>query len=220
MMVVILLSIGSFTVASNPEDTWWSNVWVNHSTGNVIADSRIEHNPPGSYRNDGPSRLSTELEENRSPFYEIETFCIMVFTAEYLLRLLASPEGPGVINYLINPANVIDLVSILPWYIELIFSGGGISVLGVLRLIRLTRITRVFKMSKQFQGLMVLFATLRKSAAALLMLFAFMAIFSIFFATLIFSAEAGVYARPPHPNPHPNPIPNPHPDASPRPSRE
>jgi len=66
-------------------------------------------------------------------------------------------------------------------------------VLSVLRLIRLTRITRIFKMSKNFQGLVVLATTFRKSAAALLMLFLFMLIFSIFFATLIYTFEGGDY---------------------------
>jgi hypothetical protein len=194
MMCIILLSIATFTVASNPEKTWYTDVWVNTSTGAVLASSNASDcGSPQCYKNDGPSYLTTELNENRTPFYEIETFCIMVFTVEFILRLATASEGPGVVAFVTNPANIIDLISILPWYIELMFSGGGLGVLGVLRLIRLTRITRIFKMSKNFQGLVVLFATLRKSAAALLMLFAFMAIFSILFATLIFNAEQGDY---------------------------
>jgi len=88
-------------------------------------------------------------------------------------------------------------VSIVPFYIELIFEvigmegGSNLGLLSVLRLIRLTRITRIFKMSKNFQGLLVLATTFRKSAAALLMLFLFMLIFSILFATLIYTAEGG-----------------------------
>ena len=76
-------------------------------------------------------------------------------------------------------------------------SGGSLSVLSVLRLIRLTRITRIFKMSKNggsLQGLLVLGTTLRKSAAALTMLFLFMLIFSILFATLIYTVEGGDYS--------------------------
>ena len=74
--------------------------------------------------------------------------------------------------------------------------GDALSVLSVLRLIRLTRITRIFKLSKNggsLQGLLVLGTTLRKSAAALAMLFCFMLIFSILFATLIYTAEGGKY---------------------------
>ena len=59
-----------------------------------------------------PSLHSSLLDENRSPFFEIETFCIMVFTTEYVLRLLTSPAGPGILGYVLNLANLIDLVSI------------------------------------------------------------------------------------------------------------
>ena len=193
MMVVILVSIGSFTIASNPKEQWYSEVWVNLTTGEPIPDSRASPRPPNSYLSDSPSPRSGLLDENREPFGTIETVCIMIFTLEYLLRLFASPQGPGVCSYLTNAANIIDLVSVLPWYIEKASAGGGLAVLSVLRIIRLTRITRIFKMSKNFQGLMVLFTTLKKSAAALLMLFAFMAIFSILFATLIYTFEAGTF---------------------------
>jgi len=193
MMLVILLSIGSFTIASNPSQRWYTDVWVNASTDQVIMGSNLTPQPPNSYHSYGPSARQTELDENRHPFGAIETFCILIFSTEYVLRLLSSPAGPGVVAYLFNWANVIDFISILPWYVELMFSGGSLDVLSVLRLIRLTRITRIFKMSKNFQGLILLFTTLRKSAAALLMLFAFMGIFSILFATLIYTFEMGSY---------------------------
>jgi len=192
MMLVILLSIIAFTIASTPSEAWYSDVWANITTGELIVGSNTSNRPPGTFYYDSPRLLLTEVDENRTPFREIETFCIMVFTAEYVLRLLASPAGPGILHYIFNLANIIDLISIMPWYIEIAASGSGLDVLSVLRLIRLTRITRIFKMSKNFQGLLVLFTTLRKSAAALLMLFAFMAIFSILFATLIFTFEGAV----------------------------
>ena len=191
MMMVILLSIAAFTIASNPHQVWYTDAWINTSTGELIVGSNLTDVIPGAHLSDSPRQLLTELEENRAPFYAIETFCIMVFTAEYCLRLIASPRGPGIVAYIFNMANIVDLISILPWYIEIAAKGSELDVLSVLRLIRLTRVTRIFKMSKNFQGLLVLFSTLRKSAAALLMLFAFMAIFSILFATLIFTVEMG-----------------------------
>ena len=133
----------------------------------------------GAYLSASPRRVMTELSDNVSPWSQIETFCIAIFTAEYLLRLFASPQGPGVCRYFIGLSNIVDLVSILPYYIELIMSAigsdaGGIEVLSVLRLIRLARITRIFKMSKNFEGLIMLGKSLKKSVPALLMLFAMM----------------------------------------------
>lgn len=202
MMIVILLSIMSFTIASNPSEVWYTDVWVNISTGETIPDLK---DPPGtnvpgaSLADDGTvRRVSTLLDENRAPFRGLETFCIIIFTLEYFIRLVASPEGPGVIKYIITLSNLIDLISILPFYIEqiLVLAGvdaGGLTVLSVLRLIRLTRITRIFKMSKNFEGLIMLLRSLKKSGPALMMLFAFMGISGILFATLIFTIEGGEY---------------------------
>lgn len=200
MMCVIVLSIGSFTIASNPDGVWFTDVWVNLTTGETIVGSNMTETGKleGAYLSDGPRRVSTEVDESRSPFFEVETFCIMVFTAEYVLRLLCSPQGPGVWGYVSALPNIIDLVSILPWFIEniMLLAGiepSGIGVLSVLRLIRLTRITRIFKMSKNFQAIIMLLRSLRKSFPALLMLFAFMGISGILFATLIFTVESGTY---------------------------
>lgn len=218
VMTTILLSIAAMTFSSIPEGLNWVNVWVDNITGEVFTGSMgnetfpnltgAEHCWAPGYSgvgcqaakySDSPSQICDEVDEARTPFAEIEVFCITIFTAEYVLRAWAAPAGPGYLAYFLGPANLVDLVSILPFYMELLFDaiGGngadGLDVLSVLRLIRLTRITRVFKMSKNFQGLVVLATTFRKSAAALLMLFLFMLIFSILFATLIYTFEGGSY---------------------------
>lgn len=51
----------------------------------------------------------------------------------------------------------------------------------------------MFWAGKSFEGLAVLVATFRQSAAALFVLFIFMLIFSILFATLIFTVESGTW---------------------------
>merc|ERR1719424_909487 len=48
-------------------------------------------------------------------------------------------------------------------------------------------------MSKNFEGLIMLLRSLKKSGPALMMLFAFMGISGILFATLIFTIEGGEY---------------------------
>ena len=171
-----MLSIVSFTLASNPEYIMWIDVWVNRTTGTVIPGSTDMYAdfPSDAYLSDSPRRVSNELDDGRSPYFEIEAFCIIVFTIEYLLRLFCSPQGPGVLTYITTLSNIIDLVSIVPWYLERALTGSNLGVLSVLRLLRLTRITRIFKMSKNFQALIMLLRSLRKSGPALLMLFAFM----------------------------------------------
>jgi len=199
MMLVIMLSIFAMTFASIPENMIWVDVWASNITGEVIKGSLANESYQNAVHSEEPRLVYDEVDESRSPFREIEIFCISVFTIEYLLRTWSSPAGPGYLRYFVGPANLVDLASVLPFYIELTFdiigqqSSSNLDMLSVLRLIRLTRVTRIFKMSKNFQGLSVLAATIRKSAAALLMLFVFMLIFSILFATLIYTFEGGVW---------------------------
>ena len=172
MMLTILVSIGSFTIASNPE-VWFTDAWVNLTTGQLIVGSNASAGAkPGAYRADDGTvrRASTVLVEGRSPFGELEDICIMIFTTEYFVRMACAPQGPGVLRYVTTFSNIIDLVSILPWWVELIMTaigvtGGDLAVLSILRLIRLTRITRIFKMSKNFEGLIMLLRKRKPEAA-------------------------------------------------------
>jgi len=198
VMLTIMLSIVSMTFASIPTNIHWRDVWSSNITGELIVGSLENETYPNSFRSYGPRRVCDKLDESRSPYGQIEIFCIAVFTSEYLLRAISSPAAMGYFRYFVGPANVVDLISIMPFYIELVLDqvgldGGNLGVLAILRLIRLTRITRIFKMSKNLKGLQVLVITFRKSAAALLMLFLFMLIFSILFATLMYTVEGGTY---------------------------
>jgi len=199
-MFVIILSIFGFTIASVPTNREWVDVWAHKETTEIIAGSRRKDEPVREdvFLSDGARRVCDEVDESRWPFRQIEAFCIIIFTIEYFVRLVASPAGPGVVRFVLGAANIIDVVSVLPFYIELILALAGVqqdglNVLGILRLIRLSRVTRIFKMSKNFQGLIVLARTLKKSVSALLMLTFFMSILSVLSATLIFTVEQGTY---------------------------
>mmetsp|Transcript_103888 Transcript_103888/g.300473 ORF Transcript_103888/g.300473 Transcript_103888/m.300473 type:complete len:1397 (-) Transcript_103888:30-4220(-) len=87
-------------------------------------------------------------------WWGFEAFVTVVFTIEYLLRLLVS-DAMGTqtkLGFIIEPSNVCDLVAILPFYIELLVSDGtssGYKMLRVVRLLRLTRITRISRLAKK-----------------------------------------------------------------------
>lgn len=61
---------------------------------------------------------------NLSPdfFYFIESFTSIIFTIEYISRLLVckSNREKGYINFIISPINIVDLAAILPFYVELL----------------------------------------------------------------------------------------------------
>ena len=83
-------------------------------------------------------------------FAVIEMFSITLFTIEYLIRFFlvgfAPPKSTGrlkkVFSFFIHPMNLIDLIAILPFYLELVSSDGansGDSAFGVLRILRVAR---------------------------------------------------------------------------------
>lgn len=75
----------------------------------------------------------------------VETACILVFTIEYLARVFTCSQRPrenqSVWRYLTKPMSLIDLVSIAPFYIELLL-GGKESGLAVVRMLRMSRLFR------------------------------------------------------------------------------
>ena len=104
----------------------------------------------------------------------IDNACIIVFTIDYGLRSclewMVSPRLAGltidaldnrtkfwqIVGYFFKPSNVIDLVSILPFYIFLIQYGtiGGTS--GFVRVLRIPRVLRILKAFARFNYVQVI----------------------------------------------------------------
>ena len=186
IMFVIALSVLSFTLESVP----WDCRWVDRYETVVVDGESVEQ------RSFNPTRLCSELTEGRSPYFEIEFFCIMVFSIEFVVRLATCPAGPGLGAFWTTLMNWIDLVAIVPWYINVITGGGAaLSGLAVLRVLRLARVMRIFKMSKNFQGLILLMQTFKRSASALAMLIFFVGMSLIVFATLIFQVRTNTAVK-------------------------
>src|SRR5262252_6712675 len=77
-------------------------------------------------------------------FLAVELVSLVVFTAEYLLRLWVAPEhephrhlpdGRARLEYAVSPAGIIDLLSVLPFWLAPLLPGDLRSIL-VLRILR------------------------------------------------------------------------------------
>lgn len=79
-------------------------------------------------------------------FNALEWIFTILFTIEYILRLLVVKQKR---RYVLSFLGIVDLLSILPTYLALIFSGAEAFI--VIRIIRLIRIFRIFKLA-QFIG--------------------------------------------------------------------
>lgn len=110
------------------------------------------------------SVLETDVELARQApglFRWFERVSLVVFTAEYVLRLwscTADPRFSGVIRgrlrVALTPMSIIDLAAIAPSYIELLLPGMfDLRFLRVLRLLRLFRLLRVGGLAHAFSTL-------------------------------------------------------------------
>src|SRR4051812_1963638 len=100
--------------------------------------------------------IDTHSNHSHPALFIIDTVCSVWFTAEYLLRLWAAPR---LLAYVTSCLAIIDLASILPFYVELIVSkileatasgllGQTAIIIRILRLLRVVRVLRVFKLAR------------------------------------------------------------------------
>ncbi|CAF0732238.1 unnamed protein product [Adineta steineri] len=129
-------------------------------------------------------------------FFIIETICVTWFCLELICRFFVAPSKFAFIK---NGPNIIDVVSIIPYFLQLIGliyqnkdSGvsGFSSTLTVLRIIRLVRVFRIFKLSRHFKGLQVLALTFLASWKELLLLMFFLFIIVVVFSSFMYFVEA------------------------------
>ena len=125
-------------------------------------------------------------------FAALEFACIVYFSVEYLLRLIATN---GKCRFMKSALNVIDLVAILPFYAGLAvdprppWEPGGLAGVSVVRVVRLIRVLRVFKFGKSMRGLTVFKNTMLKSMDELMLLLFFVMLALLVLGSVIFYVE-------------------------------
>ena len=130
----------------------------------------------------------THETEYTNKFFIMEAFCIACFTAEFIARICTTPDLRG---YFWDRMNQVDVVAILPFYLELILANVAIPGLSVFRVVRLVRVFRLFKVSRG--SLTVFVDTMTRSAKPLYMLVFFTSIATVIFSSLIYYVERGVW---------------------------
>ena len=124
-------------------------------------------------------------------FRTVEWVSVGIFTVEYLTRIWVSVEDPHAhgnnpwtwrLRYLATPLAVIDLIAILPSYVELIVGAAWefTLVLRVLRLFKLLRFTGAFD---------TIFAVIRAERQPLIATFCVIAVILLLISTMAYVAE-------------------------------
>ncbi|XP_051746030.1 potassium voltage-gated channel subfamily D member 2 isoform X2 [Ctenopharyngodon idella] len=120
-------------------------------------------------------------------FFCLDTACVMIFTVEYLLRLVAAPSR---YKFVKSVMSIIDVVAIMPYYIGLVMTDNE-DVSGAFVTLRVFRVFRIFKFSRHSAGLRILGYTLKSCASELGFLLFSLTMAIIIFATVMFYAEKG-----------------------------
>jgi hypothetical protein len=123
-------------------------------------------------------------------FAAIEIACVAIFTIEYGLRLACTPET---LRFVFSFFNLVDLMAIGPYYLELVFAGlfGGGAPL--LRIIRLVRILRLIKLGRYVIWMRIFGVTIERSAVPLGMLGFMTSTMVIFWASVMYYVERGTW---------------------------
>jgi len=122
----------------------------------------------------------------------VEIGTTIFFTFEYLLRLYAcNAFGKQTqLGFMRTPLNVLDLVAVLPWYLEVsIQSLGPVKPLRVLRTVRLIRIFRIFKLSRYSVGMNLMVKAVVGSLHSLAVMGFFLLVAAVLFSSLVYYAE-------------------------------
>ena len=154
----------------------------------ILSEDRISANDSGKLQEvRDHNNYATSV---RAVFAYLEMAFISWFTFEYFVRLLSSPAKWRFIRSFLN---IIDLLAILPFYVELGLKNSEQNFsLAFLRILRLVRVFRIFKLSRHSSGLQILGLTLKKSLRELALLIFFLAIGVIIFSSMVYYAESGV----------------------------
>lgn len=115
--------------------------------------------------------------------FNVNTAVICWFTVEFILRLICCPNK---LKFFIEPGNIIDFLSILPYYISLALASNQKGSFAMLRVIR---VLRVFKLARHSRGLQILGNTLKASFNELMMLGFFLFVMILIFGSCVYYAE-------------------------------
>lgn len=133
--------------------------------------------------------LMLESLEALSPSYMThlrvaEWFFTIIFTIEYMVRFYCSPRP---FKYASSFYGVIDLLSILPSYLSLIFPGAN--YLLIVRLLRVLRVFRVLKLIRYLSEANVLLRSMMMARRKIMIFFFSVLILSVIFGSLMYVVE-------------------------------
>lgn len=116
--------------------------------------------------------------------YALEWFFTIIFTIEYFLRIYSTKKS---MEYIKSFYGIVDLLSILPTYLSLIFT--GTQFLLIIRTLRLLRVFRVLKMIQFLYEFEFLIAAIKLSSKKIMVFMASVVIIVTIAGTMLYTVE-------------------------------
>ncbi len=117
-------------------------------------------------------------------FFYAEWFFTILFTIEYALRLFSAPNR---LRYAFSFFGIVDLLSVLPSYLSLLFV--GVQYLLVIRVLRILRVFRVLKLKAYMQQAGFLASALKTSQQKITVFFLSLVLLVTIFGSIIYVVE-------------------------------
>jgi len=161
-----------------PEDSWlchWINVFI---MGCIVLSALVMviESIPGIHK------------KNTQYWEAIESFFVVAFSTEFLMRVFGTPSQR---QFWTSGMNWIDLLSILPWYLNILVPNA--SNLAALRILRLGRSLRLVKLSRYSSGVRLIIVSLEQSMDALYLFLFILIILVIVCSSAVYYTERGTY---------------------------
>ncbi|KAF9264095.1 voltage-gated potassium channel [Marasmius fiardii PR-910] len=130
-------------------------------------------------------------------WFGIETTLVAMFTVEYIARCVAwSASWRSLLKWMTSFFGIIDLLSVLPYYIEILMHQDTAVFFrfSILRMFRLIRVFRPFRYNNTILlTIEVMYLSVRRSQHALFAIAFFVIMILTIFSTLLYFAERGTW---------------------------
>ncbi len=118
------------------------------------------------------------------PLLLIEWFLTILFTIEYVIRVIIVPNKR---SYIFSFYGIIDMLSIIPTYLSIFFAGSQFLI--IIRVLRLLRIFRILKLVSYTMASLFLIQALKNSREKILVFFGAVLIIVTIVGTIMYLIE-------------------------------
>ncbi|XP_013387572.1 potassium voltage-gated channel protein Shaw-like [Lingula anatina] len=174
-----------------PGDPEWENLLsIFHVDDQTYQEIMYEYNDLANKTSAANANESYSL---LHPAMEIiNVICACFFTFELVMRFIFCPRK---CRFFLEPLTIIDLIAVVPFYIELIMNISNPkelfthSVLDFIHILQIARVFRIFRLAKSYVGMKVILYSLKESLAEIALTLVILCISMLIFSSLMFFAD-------------------------------